>query len=239
MMELATYGLEPLRDDGAFVLYRARLHTDPAPILLLVASRLAAGDAQPTGTRIRPRPASRSAWAVPPLALSSYGGLATLVLQDNGADPLVLIPDQPLPIARALRLGIAIAAALRQAHQCGIIHKDIKPANILVDANDRVRLTGFAIASRQPRERQEPAPPEVLAGTLAYMAPEQTGRMNRAIDTRSDLYSLGVTLYQMLTGTLPFTATDPLAWVHCHIGAHSRFRRSNASPPSRPSSRRS
>ena len=100
----------------------------------------------------------------------------------------------------------------------GLIHKDIKPANILVDAaSGGVWLTGFGIASRLPRERQAPAPPEVIAGTLAYMAPEQTGRMNRSIDARSDLYSLGVTFYEMLTGTLPFTAADPMEWVHCHI----------------------
>jgi serine/threonine protein kinase len=68
-----------------------------------------------------------------------------------------------------------------------------------------------------PRERQSPEPPEFIAGTLPYMAPEQTGRMNRSIDSRSDLYSLGITLYQMLTGSLPFTASDPMDWVHCHI----------------------
>jgi hypothetical protein len=78
-------------------------------------------------------------------------------------------------------------------------------------------LTGFGIASRLPRERQTPEPPEMIAGTLAYMAPEQTGRMNRSIDFRSDLYSLGVALYQMLTGVLPFIAADPMEWVHCHI----------------------
>src|SRR6202011_6081603 len=80
-----------------------------------------------------------------------------------------------------------------------------------------VQLTGFDIASRLPRERQLPAPPESIAGTLAYMAPEQTGRMNRSIDARSDLYALGVTLYQMVTGSLPFSAADPMEWVHCHI----------------------
>jgi serine/threonine protein kinase len=76
---------------------------------------------------------------------------------------------------------------------------------------------GFGIASRLPRERQAPEPPDVLAGALAYMAPEQTGRMNRSIDSRSDLYLLGVTLYEMLTGSLPFTASDPMEWIHCHI----------------------
>src|SRR5438477_3342379 len=76
---------------------------------------------------------------------------------------------------------------------------------------------GFGIASRLPRERQVPEPPEFIAGTLPYMAPEQTGRMNRSIDSRSDLYAFGVTLYEMLTGRLPFTASDPMEWVHCHI----------------------
>src|SRR6202020_1664279 len=94
----------------------------------------------------------------------------------------------------------------------------LKPANILVNrTTGEVKLTGFGIASRLPRERQAPAPPESIAGTLAYMAPEQTGRMNRSIDSRSDLYSLGVTFYEMLTGTLPFTVSDPMEWVHCHI----------------------
>jgi serine/threonine protein kinase len=73
------------------------------------------------------------------------------------------------------------------------------------------------IASQVPRERQVAAPPEIIAGTLAFMAPEQTGRMNRSIDTRSDLYSLGVTLYQALTGRLPFAAADAMEWVHCQI----------------------
>src|SRR5205807_9787667 len=89
---------------------------------------------------------------------------------------------------------------------------------ILVDfATHEVWFTGFGIASRLPRERQAAEPPEVIAGTLAYMAPEQTGRMNRSIDSRSDLYSLGITFYEMLTGVLPFNASDPIEWMHCHI----------------------
>ena len=103
-------------------------------------------------------------------------------------------------------------------HEHGVIHKDIKPANVLVyPADGTVRLTGFGIASRLARERHPPAPPQIIAGTLAYMAPEQTGRMSRSIDARSDLYSLGVTIYEMVTGTLPFTAADPMEWIHCHI----------------------
>ena len=91
---------------------------------------------------------------------------------------------------RFLRLAIGIAAALGKAHQRGLVHKDVKPANILVNCADGgPRLTGFGIASRLPRERQAPKPPEVIAGTLAYMAPEQTGRMNRSINSRSDASS--------------------------------------------------
>ena len=117
-----------------------------------------------------------------------------------------------------LRLAAGLAAALGEAHRRGLIHKDVKPAHVLVNtATGQAWLTGFGICSRLPRERQSPDPPETIAGTLAYMAPEQTGRMNRSIDGRSDLYALGVTLYRMLTGSLPFTAAEPIEWVHCHI----------------------
>jgi serine/threonine protein kinase len=124
---------------------------------------------------------------------------------------------QPLDLTHSLHTAIALATALGQVHRRGLIHKDIEPANVLVDDNGNVCLTGFGIASQLPHEVQAPAPPEIIAGTLAYMALEQTGRMNRSVGTRSDLYSLGVTLYQMLMGALPFAATDPLEWVHCHI----------------------
>ncbi|MGF6985189.1 PAS domain S-box-containing protein [Paraburkholderia atlantica] len=157
-------------------------------------------------------------WAVRPLELVSEGSQTVLVLEDSGAAPLDRLISTPLRLERFLQLAIDIVNTLGKAHQRGLIHKDIKPAHILVnDATGEVRLTGFGIASRLPRERQSPENPELIAGTLAYMAPEQTGRMNRSIDSRSDLYALGVTLYEMLTGTLPFTAQDPLEWVHCHI----------------------
>jgi serine/threonine protein kinase len=141
-----------------------------------------------------------------------------LVLEDTRSEPLDRLLGPPMEVRDFLHLAIAVAAALTQVHRRGLVHKDIKPANILVDpTTGTVKLTGFGIASRLPRERQAPEPPESIAGTLAYMAPEQTGRMNRSIDARSDLYALGVTLYQMLTGSLPFNATDPMEWVHCHI----------------------
>jgi PAS domain S-box-containing protein len=156
--------------------------------------------------------------AVRPLALVREHGRTVLLLEDPGGEPLDRLLGQPMEVGRFLRLATGLSAAVRQLHELGLIHKDIKPAHVLVDvATGQVWLTGFGIASRLPRERQSPAPPELVAGTPAYMAPEQTGRMNRSIDSRSDLYSLGVTLYEMLTGALPFMASDPMEWVHCHI----------------------
>jgi PAS domain S-box-containing protein len=158
------------------------------------------------------------AWAAKPLELLQDRVRTILVLEDFGGEPLTWLMDAPMELGDFLRLAIQITGTLSKVHQCGLVHKDIKPANILVDSTrTSVRLTGFGFASRRPRERQSPASLESIPGTLAYMAPEQTGRMNRSIDSRSDLYSLGVTLYEMLTGFLPFTATDPMEWVHCHI----------------------
>jgi serine/threonine protein kinase len=140
------------------------------------------------------------AWAVRPLELVHERGRVMLVLEDASSEPLDRMLSLPMEVRSFLRSAIAIAAAVTQLHRRGLVHKDIKPANILMNrATDEVRLTGFGIASRLPRERQPPTPPESIAGTLAYMAPEQTGRMNRSIDARSDLYALGVTLYRMLT----------------------------------------
>lgn len=142
-----------------------------------------------------------AAWAVRPVGLSRFNDRMTLVLEDPGGEPLDRLVGPPLGITEFLHIAISLATALRRMHERGIVHKDIKPANVMVDrASGGVWLTGFGIASRLPRERQAPDAPEVIAGTLAYMAPEQTGRMNRSIDSRSDLCALGVTLYELLTG---------------------------------------
>ncbi|MCC5644359.1 AAA family ATPase [Nostoc sp. CHAB 5824] len=117
-----------------------------------------------------------------------------------------------------LQIAIALCNTLEILYNQRIIHKDIKPSNILINPHSKqVKLIDFSIASLLPRETQTLISPNVLEGTLAYISPEQTGRMNRGIDYRTDFYSLGVTFYELLTGELPFQSNDPMELVHCHI----------------------
>ncbi|MGA9392057.1 MAG: serine/threonine-protein kinase PknK [Candidatus Sulfotelmatobacter sp.] len=231
------YVLVPLREAADFILYRGRQHGDPSPILAVAP---ATKHPSPQSLRRLEHEYSLAseldpAWAAKPLAVTRHEGQTILVLTDPGGEPLDLVlkrdQGQPLDLTRFLRIAIGLTKVLGQVHRRGLIHKDVKPANVLVDHAGKVWLTGFGIASQVPRERQAPVPPEIIAGTLAYMAPEQTGRMNRSTAARSDLYSVGVTLYQMLTGHLPFDAADPLGWVHCHIARQPTPPRNRAAVP--------
>jgi PAS domain S-box-containing protein len=228
--ELSTNMRETLWQDEEFVLSRSVQQGAFSPLLAMAPA--SAQPAPATLTRLEHAYALRdeldAAWAARPLALTHHQGRPTLVLDDPGGELLERLLGRPWEVTPFLRVAIGLAVALGRLHARGLIHKDVKPANILTNAaTGEVWLTGFGIASRLPRERQAPAPPDVITGTLAYMAPEQTGRMNRSVDSRSDLYAYGVTVYEMLTGSLPFTATDPMEWIHCHI----------ARPPTRPSER--
>ena len=193
-------GLQVLSEDGGLAFCRGSRDTTEgrrSGVLVVLP-----GSEQPTPTTLDRlaheysfKDELDSTWAVRPLELERDRGQTVLVLEDPGGELLGGLLGTPMEVGGFLRLAAGVAAALGKVHQHGLIHKDIKPANILVNtASGEVRLTGFGIASRLPRERQAPSPPEFIAGTLAYMAPEQTGRMNRSIDSRSDLYSLGVTL---------------------------------------------
>ena len=147
-----------------------------------------------------------------------HNGIA-LILEDFGGLALSdFLMNAKLDLKQFLIIGIQLVNGLGKIHQHQIIHKDIKPHNIIINpTNNRVKITDFSIASRLLRENATSSYSNLIEGTLAYMSPEQTGRMNRAIDYRSDFYSLGVTFYEMLTGELPFSAIDPLELVHCHI----------------------
>ncbi|MEH2077320.1 MAG: AAA family ATPase [Nostoc sp.] len=169
-------------------------------------------------------------------SLESYQNRPALILEDFGGISLKEYSaswrqgfrnvgiqknlSHPCPhfLSEFLQIAIALADILADLYHHEIIHKDIKPANILINPTTKqIKLIDFSIASLLPRVNQLSTSPTVLEGTLAYLSPEQTGRMNRGIDYRTDFYSLGVTFYELLTGQLPFQSDDFMELVHCHI----------------------
>jgi len=157
-------------------------------------------------------------YAAKPLEITEYQGRPALLAEDPQGLLLSKLLGAPLPVSQFLALAIGIVTALGELHSRGLVHRDIKPTNLVVDPlTGAARLTGFGITSRPSRLHPSTESPEALAGTLAYMSPEQTGRTARLVDTRSDLYSLGMTLYEMLVGAPAFAAADAMEWVHCHI----------------------
>ncbi|MEG3858969.1 trifunctional serine/threonine-protein kinase/ATP-binding protein/sensor histidine kinase [Microcoleus sp. herbarium12] len=154
-----------------------------------------------------------------PLALLNYRNGFALVMEDFGGISLAEYTAlHQLSIKDFLSLAIQTVKVLEGLSRNRIIHKDIKPQNILINPNTKeIKIIDFSISSLLPRENQEIISPNVLEGTLFYMSPEQTGRMNRGIDYRTDFYSLGITFYQLLTGQLPFQSTDAMELVHSHL----------------------
>ncbi len=152
-------------------------------------------------------------------SLEPYKKGYALVVEDMGGRSLNhLLESQSLSIIESLKIAIQLAKALGELHQHQIIHKDIKPSNIIINSQtQQVKITDFSISTRLSRETYQSSNPNQIEGTLNYMSPEQTGRMNRSLDYRTDFYSLGITFYQMLTGKLPFESNDPLKLIHCHI----------------------
>lgn len=162
---------------------------------------------------------------VRPEALERYGNAYAMVMPSEGAIALGdYWPKSDRSLAEFLGIAIQLADALHYLSGQRIVHKDIKPSNILIHPVTRqVQLIDFSIASLLPKEQQQLTNPNLLEGTLAYISPEQTGRMNRGIDYRTDFYSLGVTFYELLTGQLPFASRDPMELVHCHITREVQF----------------
>ena len=142
-----------------------------------------------------------SSWAVIPRSLETRDGRLTVVLDHPRGDLLARQVARGRSLAEFLRLAVGIAASVRKMHEHRIVHKDIRPSNLFVDMESgEARLTGFGIASRLPPfEGAEPTP-DRIEGSAAYTAPEQIGRLNRAVDRRSDLYAVGITLYELARG---------------------------------------
>ncbi len=153
------------------------------------------------------------------LRLETKQNRLVLVLEDFGGQSLKqALFNQKLELLEFLKIAVQLAKALVSLHSHNIIHKDIKADNIIINPKTgEVKLTDFSIASRLSKEKLQLTNPNQLEGTLAYMSPEQTGRMNRVLDYRTDFYSLGVTFYEMLTRRLPFQSNDPLELIHSHI----------------------
>lgn len=153
------------------------------------------------------------------LAYEKHQNAPMLVAVDSGGQALdELLAKGPLDLALGLNLAVQVAKALVEIHAKHIIHKDINPSNILYSpASGEVKVIDFGISTRLFREQAESSSQGVTEGTLPYMSPEQTGRMNRFVDYRTDFYSFGVTLYEIFTGRLPFATDDPLRLIHCHI----------------------
>lgn len=209
-----------LRQDRELTLWRRRAADAGDTVLVLMPS--ADRPSPATVARLEHELALRSVlddeWAVRARSLSDEHGRPVLVLDDPGGELLSARIGQGADIVSFLRVALGISASLANLHARELIHGDVKPGNLLVDPDTlAVRLLGFGSASRFARSRGSIEPGALLEGTLEYMAPEQTGRMNRPVDARSDLYALGTTLYQLLTGKLPFSALSPSEWVHCQI----------------------
>jgi serine/threonine protein kinase len=214
----SAYGeLERLGATAGSVLYRGRRTPDGAIVLLKIAE----GGSLSGEKRLRRELAMLRALDVSaarqPVELLSEDP-PVLVLADFAGQPLgSLLDGDALSWPRRLQLAAGLAAALEQLHARRLVHRDVRPANFLVSAAGEALVLDF---SRAVFADREPAPTEALEGTevdWAYVSPEQTGRLDRPVDQRTDLYALGVTLYRLFSGALPFTAADPLEWSHCHL----------------------
>lgn len=160
----------------------------------------------------------RGPWVLRPQGLERERGWLRLVLEGFEGEPLSQLAARPMDLGRVLDIVVPLTEAVADLHRQGIVHLDIRPGNVLVDARTgALKLIGLGLAVRLSGARAEPVRPAVIEGSPAYMSPEQTGYVSRGIDQRSDLYSLGIVLYELLTGQLPFQAGDPVEWAHRHV----------------------
>ncbi|MCP4347291.1 MAG: AAA family ATPase [Desulfobacterales bacterium] len=213
--------IEQLYESAKTLVYRAQREDDGQPVALKMLKK----------DYPSPEEISRFRWEynttrnlntdgiIKIYSLEKYQNTLVMILEDFGGTSLAkLLPSQKPDLEKFFRIACQIAEILGRIHQQNVMHKDINPANIILNPRtDQIRLIDFGISTVLSRESLMTLNLNVLEGTLAYMSPEQTGRMNRGIDYRTDLYSLGVTFYEMLTYQLPFEGNDAMELVHCHI----------------------
>ncbi|EPX55503.1 hypothetical protein D187_009114 [Cystobacter fuscus DSM 2262] len=221
MLQLPGYSLLGLlQSSSSSLLYRAVREADRQPVILKTPRSEFPGARE--HARLRGEYSLLRRLKGAPGVLQAHGlefllARPVLVLEDVGGRALSEALDRPFGPERFLPLALALCTTLAEVHRRGVIHKDIKPANILVSPEGQPWLIDFGIATLQQAEHVEASSPQLVEGTLAYMSPEQTGRMNRTLDYRTDFYSLGVTFYQVLTGRLPLQGRDTLEWFHAHL----------------------
>jgi len=220
MLNLPGYTLHrPVRVTGTNILFQAVREADGAPLIIKTPSG-------PAGPRDEERYRREHgilqrlqgvSGITRPYGCERVNDRPVLVLEEVQGVPLSEAVGRPFEVARFLELAVCLASTLSEIHLRGVIHKDIKPSNIIVTPLGEPRIIDFGSATLQRTEHVDAAPAHLIEGTLAYMSPEQTGRMNRAVDYRTDFYSLGVTFYELLTGARPFQGRDALEWFHAHM----------------------
>jgi predicted ATPase/signal transduction histidine kinase len=211
---------ETLALSSRYHLRRALRKSDGRPVVIksLVAEYPSAREVRQLEFEYRILNKLRAPGVVAVLDIVKDGDREALVLEDVGGSDLSSLLSGQIPLDLFFAIALKLARALGYVHAENVIHKDIKPQNILFDPQSgAVKLIDFSISSELSLCHQDVVPKGEVEGTLPYISPEQTGRMNRDLDYRSDYYSFGVTLFELLTGSLPFTATDPLGWIHCHV----------------------
>ena len=219
--------VEQLHDSSRSQVFRARGIADGAALIVKVASQQFPSFQEVAQFKREYAIARRCRHpgVVRPVGLQLQGARWAMILEDIGGRSLdkllrerAAAGAQGLPQDEFFDIALQLCAALAEVHRHGVIHKDINPSNLVWNGERRLlQLIDFGIAGELPRETQAIVNPYALEGTLRYMAPEQTGRMNRLVDYRADFYALGATFYELLTGQAPFAALDAMELVHCHI----------------------